>query len=90
MQVREWLESRQVTLPRDDKLRQDLTSPRATFMSDGRLQVESKAQLRSRGVASPDSGDALCLTFAPAGMALSLGPMLHAKTPIRRVIGGME
>jgi len=89
-QVREWLESRQVTLPRDDKLRQDLTSPRATFMSDGRLQVESKAQLRSRGVASPDSGDALCLTFAPAGMALSLGPMLHAKTPIRRVIGGME
>jgi len=91
-QAREWLESRQVAMPRDDKLRQDLTSPRATFMSDGRLQVESKAQLRSRGIASPDSADALTLTFAPAGMALQLGmgSMLHSKTPVRRVIAGTE
>ena len=92
VRVREWLESRRVQLPRDDRLRADLCGPRVTYLSDGRMQVESKQQLRSRGYASPDSGDALCLTFAPAGMALQLGigGLLNSRTPVRRSIMGME
>ena len=39
-------------------------SPRYTFSSNGRLVVESKAELRKRGLRSPDLADALCLTFA--------------------------
>jgi phage terminase large subunit len=92
IRVREWLESRRSRLPHDDKLRADLCAPRVSYMSDGRMLVESKQQLRSRGYASPDSGDSLCLTFAPAGMALQLGmgSQLHSRTPLRRSIAGME
>ena len=31
--------------------------------SSGRMQIESKADMRKRGVASPDRADAVCLTF---------------------------
>ena len=92
VRVREWLESRLPSLPRDDGLRADLCAPRVEFMSDGRMKVESKQQLRSRGFASPDKGDALCLTFAPAGMALQLGMggQINSRTPVRRAVAGME
>jgi len=90
--AREWLESRRVSLPYDDKLRADLCAPRVSYLSDGRMQVESKAQLRARGFASPDSADALCLTFCPSGMAiaLGLGNFLNSRTPLRRPIAGVE
>jgi hypothetical protein len=92
IRAREWLESRRVSLPYDDKLRADLCAPRVTYLSDGRMQVESKQALRARGFASPDSADALCLTFCPPGMALQLGigSILNSKTPVRRAIRGME
>ena len=90
--AREWLEARNVSLPYDDKLRADLCAPRVTYLSDGTMQVESKAQLRARGFASPDSADALCLTFCPSGMAiaLGLGNFLNSRSPLRRPIAGME
>lgn len=92
VRCREWLESRAVQLPYDDRLRADLCSPRVSYLSDGRMLVESKAQMRSRGVASPDAADALCLTFVPAGMSLAggLGAMLNSRTPVRGPIRGME
>ena len=90
--VREWLESRAVSLPYDDRLRADLCAPKVTFMSDGRMQVESKTQLRARGFASPDAADALCCTFVPSGMALQLGlgGVLNSKIPVRAPMRGME
>ncbi len=89
---REWLESRRCRLPRDERLRADLCAPRVSYMSDGRMQVESKQALRSRGYASPDTADAFNLTFAPAGMslALGLGNLLNTRTPVRAAIRGME
>jgi NAD(P)H-dependent FMN reductase len=90
--VREWLEGRNVQMPYDERLRADLAAPRLSFLSDGRMQVESKQMLRSRGFASPDSADALCLTFAAPGMALQLGlgNVLNTKIPVRGAIKGME
>ena len=64
---REWLETRAVRLPRDDQLRDDLVMPRYAFLSDGRMQVESKQSMRSRGLPSCDHLDALALTFCRAG-----------------------
>jgi hypothetical protein len=92
VRIREWLESRRVSLPYDDKLRADLAAPRVTHLSDGRMQVESKQQLRARGFASPDAGDALGLTFCPLGMALQtgMGNVLNSKIPVRASIRGME
>ena len=90
--IREWLEGRAVQMPYDDRLRADLCAPRVKWMSDGRMQVESKVDLRSRGFASPDAGDALAMTFCPAGMSLQLGlgGILNSKIPVRAPMRGME
>jgi phage terminase large subunit len=67
VRVREWLESRRARLPYDDKLRADLCAPRVSYMSDGRMLVESKQQLRSRGYASPDCFVAGTMIATPRG-----------------------
>jgi hypothetical protein len=42
----------------------ELTAPTYTFTSTGKLQVESKADMKKRGLRSPDLADAFLLTFA--------------------------
>jgi hypothetical protein len=92
VRAREWLEGRNVRLPRHERLRDDLVAPRYGFMSDGRLQVESKQQMRARGLPSTDFADALNLTFAEAGLMVSSynDSGLYSDTPVRPTIRGME
>jgi phage terminase large subunit len=71
--TREWLEGKDVRLPQDDRLLAELTAPQYTIMSDGRIQAESKDSMKRRGVRSPDSADALALTFASAATTASGG-----------------
>jgi len=73
VRAREWLESRAVRLPRDDQLRADLVAPRYAFLSDGRLQVESKNSMRARSLPSPDAADALIHTFCAQGLGIASG-----------------
>lgn len=89
---KEWLGNRNVRLPRDEQLRDDLCAPRYAFLSDGRLQVESKQMMRSRGLPSPDSADALIHTFAEAALGIGSGMTsgLHDSYPVREAIEGME
>jgi hypothetical protein len=47
-----------------DRLRDDLTGPEYQYDMQGRLQLERKEDMKKRGLASPDFGDALALTFA--------------------------
>jgi phage terminase large subunit len=64
---REWLEKRDVSLPprdHNEDLVLELTTPRYTFMSNGKMQVEGKADMKKRGFVSPDLADAVVLTFA--------------------------
>jgi len=61
---REWLESRDCAMPADDTLKSELVAPRFKFQSNGKLKVESKDELKKRGLRSPDLADALMLTFA--------------------------
>lgn len=73
--AREWLMQGDVILPKDDDLRYDLTAPEYFYDLKQRLQLESKEDMKARGVQSPDKGDALALTFAervyvPSGAAL--------------------
>lgn len=51
-------------IPDDKTLKTDLTSPRKKPDSKGVMFLESKKDMRGRGLASPDVGDALALTFA--------------------------
>src|ERR1035441_8325086 len=48
----------------DEKMMLDLCSPGYAVNRSNRLVLESKADMRKRGLASPDDGDALALTFA--------------------------
>lgn len=59
-----WLMNDPCELPDNDALQADLTGPGYTYDSSRRLKLESKEQMKKRGLKSPDSGDALALTFA--------------------------
>lgn len=62
--LREWLAGEMaVQIPDSDELLGDLTSLGYKFDSSGRLVIESKEDLRKRGMKSPDTADALALTF---------------------------
>ena len=53
-------------LPDDVNLAGQLALPGYTALDSGKLQIERKARMATRGIASPDHADALVLTFAPA------------------------
>jgi hypothetical protein len=53
-------------IPDDEKLASDLAGPGYHINRSNRLVLESKSDMQKRGQASPDDGDALCLTFAQA------------------------
>jgi hypothetical protein len=56
-----------LSLPEDEELAGQLSAPRYKFDSAGRIVIESKADMKKRGVDSPDRADALCLTFYQPG-----------------------
>lgn len=60
--MRAWLEHG--SIPNDPELIADLTGPEYSFDADNALVLESKPDMKRRGLASPDMGDALALTFA--------------------------
>lgn len=53
-----------IDLPDDDRLLVDLTGLQYDYDNTQRLQLEKKSDMKKRGVASPDSADALALTYA--------------------------
>ena len=64
--MRDWLMDETVgaSIPDDELLARQLTSVRWRATSTNDLALESKQQMRSRGIGSPDRADALALTFA--------------------------
>ena len=63
--MRDWLAGDMpVMLPDSDLMHADLCAPQYKYDSNQRRILESKDEMRKRGVRSPDAGDALALTFA--------------------------
>lgn len=60
-EMKEWLKG--ASIPNDEEIKVDLTARRYKFRA-GEYVMESKDEMRARGVKSPDVGDALALTFA--------------------------
>ena len=60
--MRDWLRS--ASIPTDRYLKTDLISPLMKPDSKGSIYLESKKDMKARGLASPDSADAIALTFA--------------------------
>ncbi|MCE2464784.1 MAG: hypothetical protein J4G01_01695 [Dehalococcoidia bacterium] len=52
-----------VALPRDNELVGQLAALKYSFNSMGKVLIESKGDMRRRGVPSPDKADALMLAF---------------------------
>lgn len=67
--MRQWLgtEDSGGAIPADSDLETDLTGPEYSYVLRGDgdcIMLESKDSMKVRGLASPDAGDALALTFA--------------------------
>lgn len=69
--AREWFEPHDVFIPSQlkhlEKLIEELASVEQRIMSSGKVDIESKEQMKRRGVKSPNLADAFVLTFAKDG-----------------------
>lgn len=61
--MRDWLKG-DVGLPEDDGLKSALIGLEYGYTNKMAIQLEKKEDLKKRGLASPDEGDALAMTFA--------------------------
>jgi phage terminase large subunit len=80
--VREALEARDCKLADDDALVAELTGVRYNITSAGKIKVESKDEMKKRGLRSCDLADAWCLTFA-GGTDLLEAPVRKRYRPRR-------
>lgn len=78
----------EVQIPNDDSLIADLTAPRYSFNSSGKMLVESKAETKKRLGRSTDFADSLVLTFASSAAGAS-GQYRRKKRGRRRNVGGV-
>lgn len=78
--MKEWLPLGAIP-ERDQRLQDDLEGPGYHINRQGKLVLESKQEMQERGVASPDDGDALALTFAQK---------VRAKTPLAKAYGAPQ
>lgn len=61
--MKDWLETG--CLPKDTELEDDMVGPGYKFVGAGdKKKLESKDEMRARGLASPDDADSFALTFA--------------------------
>lgn len=59
-----WLLAQPCSIPDSDELHADLTQIRYSYDSNSALKMERKEDMKKRGLRSPDTADALGLTFA--------------------------
>jgi hypothetical protein len=62
-EMREWLGAG-CEIPDDPELAGDLSGPQYGFSAKQQIQLERKEDMKKRGLASPDCGDMLAMTFA--------------------------
>lgn len=84
-----WLEKRDCKIPNDEDLIAELATVRYSFNSSGKIKVESKDDIRRRGLKSPDKADAFVLTFASDAGVASYGFKQSWGKAIKRGIRGL-
>ena len=101
--ARAWLAGRDVALPSKaglqgaeleamERLIDDLASTKYTFADrSGKIQIESKKEMRARTGRSPDAGDSLILTFAGSAVGAQQGRKggVSWNQPVRRNLKGI-
>jgi phage terminase large subunit len=88
--AREWLAARDCRLE-DVELGAELTKPKYSFTSNGKIQLESKDDMKKRGERSPDLADAFVLTFAVPATTAAHGTNHRTAwgKPLRRTLKGI-
>ena len=91
-----WFQGRNVKIPdyyrrpeQEDDLVGELTSVRYKFLPAGKITVESKEEMKKRGLRSPDLADAFLLTFASTAAVLAGTPDASWTRPISYKIKGL-
>jgi hypothetical protein len=70
-ELRDWLNDEPAQIPDSDELHADLCGVKWKPDSKSRIYLEKKEEMKKRGLRSPDSADALALTFAyPSAAAI--------------------
>lgn len=69
--IKDWLVQRDCRLPNDDELVAELAAPSYKYTSTGKIKIESKEEMKKRGIKSPDKADALALTMASSAASFS-------------------
>lgn len=88
--AKEWFAAKDVRLPADNPvpggiaLGAELALPKFRFLPSGRLQVESKMEIKKRGFPSPDVADAFILTMADTEATYIHGTEGSFTAPIKR------
>ena len=62
-QMRDWLKQGGA-YPKDQAMYQDLIGPETVPRMDGKIQLESKSDMKKRGIPSPNKADSCALSFA--------------------------
>ena len=76
-EMKQWLQDG-ASIPMDADFKSELCAPRY-FYRGGALILESKDDMKKRGVKSPNKADALALTFAkPVSSIVARGPLTLA------------
>jgi len=71
--ARDWLKEGGA-IEEDPQLRDELTAPETVARLDGKIQIESKKDMKKRGLPSPNRADSLVLSFAYPVQALPRFP----------------
>lgn len=72
-EMRDWLNHEMgVQIPDSDELHGDLCSVGYKYTSSGQLLIEGKDQLKARGMPSPDTAEALLMTFSAGQDAMEM------------------
>jgi hypothetical protein len=77
--IRVWFAARDVCIPNDPVLISELSAPSYKLTSSGKISVETKDELKARGLKSPNAADALALTFAVGDQRV------HGRLPTRSI-----
>lgn len=88
---KDWLAAKDCNLAGDEELGAELVGPRFKYNSNGKIQVESKEDMKKRGVASPNKADAFLLTLASESVSAIGGNSKSTSwtQPLKRKIAGI-
>ncbi|MGH2517807.1 MAG: terminase, partial [Ktedonobacterales bacterium] len=75
-EMAQWVK-KEGAVPPGQQLQDDLTNPRYGFQG-GRMILESKEDMKKRGLPSPDIADALACTFSATVIPAKLADAMHA------------